>query len=56
MLAWFRHFIFYKDDAKRLGWETEHPDWMWEVGFANGAFGFMGLFRCSAVLAYRPKR
>lgn len=44
VLAWVRHFIFYKGDAKRLGWENEHPDWMWEVGFANGAFGFMGLF------------
>jgi len=44
VLAWLRHFIFYKSDMKRLGWETPHPDWMWEVGFANGAFGFMGLY------------
>jgi len=43
VLAFVRHFIFYKADAKSLGWETDRPDWMFEVGFANLAFGFMGL-------------
>jgi hypothetical protein len=43
VLAWFGHFIFHKSDAARLGWQTDRPDWMWEVGFANFAFGFMGL-------------
>ena len=38
-----RHYFFYKQDAKRLGWETDRPDWMWEVGFANLAFGCMAL-------------
>jgi hypothetical protein len=42
VLAFIRHVIFHKSDAKRLGWETEKPDWMFEVGFANLAFGLMG--------------
>ncbi|MFZ1730284.1 MAG: DUF6790 family protein [Bacteroidota bacterium] len=42
VLAFVRHVVFHKSDAKRLGWETERPDWMFEVGFANLAFGFMG--------------
>jgi uncharacterized membrane protein YfcA len=43
VLAFIRHVIFHKEDAKRLGWETERPDWMFEVGFANLAFGVMGI-------------
>lgn len=43
VLGFVRHVIFHKSDAKRLGWETEKPDWMFEVGFANFAFGFMGI-------------
>jgi len=42
LLAFVRHVIFHKSDARRLGWETERPDWMFEVGFANLAFSFMG--------------
>jgi hypothetical protein len=42
VLAFFRHVIFHKSDAKRLGWETDRPDWMFEVGFANLAFGLIG--------------
>lgn len=42
LLAFIRHVIFHKSDAKRLGWETDRPDWMFEVGFANLAFGLMG--------------
>lgn len=41
ILAFVRHVIFHKSDAKRLGWETDRPDWMFEVGFANLAFGVM---------------
>jgi len=41
-LAFVRHVIFHKSDAKRLGWETDRPDWMFEVGFANLAFGAIG--------------
>jgi hypothetical protein len=48
VLAFVRHVIFHKSDAKRMGWETERPDWAYEVGFANLAFGFMGFL---AVLA-----
>ena len=43
MLAFIRHVIFHKSDAARLGWETDRPDWMFEVGFANLAFGLIGL-------------
>ena len=43
VLAFIRHVIFHKEDAKRLGWETERPDWMFEVGFANLGFGMMGI-------------
>jgi len=43
VIAFVRHVIFHKSDAKRLGWETDRPDWMFEVGFANLAFGVMGL-------------
>ena len=42
VLAFVGHFIFHKTDAARLGWKTDRPDWMWEVGFANLAFGLMG--------------
>jgi hypothetical protein len=41
VLAFVRHVFFHKSDAERLGWETERPDWMFEVGFANFAFGLM---------------
>jgi hypothetical protein len=41
-LSFVRHVIFHRSDAKRMGWETDHPDWMFEVGFANLAFGLMG--------------
>lgn len=48
VLSFVRHVIFYKSDAKRLGWETDRPDWMFEVGFANLAFGFMGFLSLAA--------
>ncbi|MBA4393493.1 MAG: hypothetical protein C0407_08055 [Desulfobacca sp.] len=43
ILAFVRHFIFQKSDAKRLGWETDRPEWVFEVGFANLAFGIIGI-------------
>ena len=42
ILAFVRHVLFYRSDAARLGWETDRPDWQFEVGFANLAFGLMG--------------
>ena len=42
VIAFVRHVIFYKSDMKRLGWETDRPDWMFEVGFANLAFAASG--------------
>ena len=50
VLAFVRHVIFHKSDAERLGWQTDRPDWMFEVGFANLAFGFMGLLAITPVL------
>ncbi len=46
LLAFVRHVIFHRSDAKRLGWETDRPDWMFEVGFANLAFSVMGFLSC----------
>lgn len=43
MLAFVRHVLFFRSDAERLGWQTDRPDWIFEVGFANLAFGAMGL-------------
>ena len=43
ILAFVRHVFFFRSDAERLGWQTDRPDWMFEVGFANLAFGAMGL-------------
>jgi len=43
VVSFIRHFFFYKSDAQRMGWETERPDWQFEVGFANLAFGVVGL-------------
>ena len=43
LLSFVRHVVFYKSDMKRLGWETDKPDWMFEVGFANLAFGLAGI-------------
>jgi hypothetical protein len=43
VLAFVRHIFFFRSDAERLGWPTDSPDWMFEVGFANLSFGFMGL-------------
>lgn len=43
VLAFVRHVIFFRSDSERLGWQTDRPDWIFEVGFANLAFGAMGL-------------
>jgi hypothetical protein len=43
VLAFVRHVFFFRSDAERLGWQTDRPDWGFEVGFANLAFGAMGL-------------
>ena len=43
VLAFVRHFVFHRSDAERQGWQTDRPDWIFEVGFANLAFGAMGL-------------
>jgi len=49
-LAFVRHVLFHRADAKRMGWETERPDWAFEVGYANLAFGVMGF-----VAAFLPQ-
>ncbi len=43
VLAFVRHVIFHKSDAERLGWETDRPDWIYEVGFANLAFAVIAI-------------
>ena len=43
ILSFFSHVVFHKADAKRLGWESERPDWQFEVGFANLAIGLVAL-------------
>ena len=48
LLAFVRHVVFHKSDAARLGWQTDRPDWMFEVGFANLAFGLMALLAIGA--------
>ncbi|MDP2875614.1 MAG: hypothetical protein Q8O00_05465 [Holophaga sp.] len=53
ILAFARHVIFHKSDAKRLGWETDRPDWMFEVGFANLAFGIIAII---AVLGHHSPK
>ena len=42
-LAFLRHLLFHRADARRRGWETDRPDWAYEVGFVNLAFGVLGL-------------
>ncbi|MEI6072662.1 MAG: DUF6790 family protein [Verrucomicrobiae bacterium] len=42
ILAFVRHVVFHRSDALRLGWQADRPDWQFEVGFANLAFGVMG--------------
>jgi uncharacterized membrane protein len=55
VLAFVRHLVFHKADAKRMGWETDRPEWAYEVGFANLAFGFMGLFAVFAKLGVQAQ-
>lgn len=42
-LAFVRHVLLHRSDAARLGWHTDRPDWQFEVGFANLAFGSTAL-------------
>jgi hypothetical protein len=44
LLAFVRHFIFHKSDAKRLGWESTRPEFQYEVGFANLGFALVAFF------------
>lgn len=44
LLAFVRHVVFRHSDAIRLGWQTSHPAWQLEVGFANLAFSVPALF------------
>lgn len=55
ILAFIRHVIFHKSDAIRLGWETDRPDWMFEVGFANLAFGVIGMLTAFAPWGMIPQ-
>lgn len=35
LIASTSHILFAKSDAARLGWESDHPYWQYEVGFSN---------------------
>lgn len=55
LLAFVRHFVFHESDAKRLGWESNRPEFQYEVGFANLAFAlvaFLVYFAGWAVAAH----
>ncbi len=54
-LAFVRHVIFHRSDAKRLGWETDRPDWMFEVGFANLAFSVMAFIVIVATVGLKAQ-
>ncbi len=43
LLAFVRHFVFHQSDAKRLGWQSNRPEFQYEVGFANLAFAVVAL-------------
>jgi len=53
VLGFLRHTLLHKEDAERLGWQTDHPDWQFEVGFANLGFGLVGLL--AAVFSWGMK-
>jgi hypothetical protein len=55
VLAFVRHVVFHRSDAERLGWQTDRPDWMFEVGFANLAFGAMGFLAALAPWGTKPQ-
>jgi hypothetical protein len=48
VLAFLRHVVFHKQDMAMIGWETDRPDWMFEVGFANLGFGLAALIAMAA--------
>jgi hypothetical protein len=43
VLSWFRHFVFYRGDAARMGWTGGFAGFQWEVGYANLGFGVTAL-------------
>jgi Family of unknown function (DUF6790) len=43
VLSWFRHFVFYRGDAARMGWTGGFAGFQWEVGYANLGFGLTAL-------------
>ncbi len=43
ILSFITHVPLHTQDAARLGWKTERPDWQFEVGFANLAFGLAAI-------------
>lgn len=49
LLAFVRHVVFRRSDAMRLGWQTSHPAWQMEVGFANLAFSAPALYTSTLI-------
>ena len=60
IISFFRHSVFYRSDQERMGWNQDHPEFQFEVGYANLAIGIWalvavtlnwGAFACGLVLA-----
>jgi len=52
VVSFFRHSVFHRADAARMGWEGGNPGFQIEVGFANLAMGLVAI--ASAVWAWGP--
>jgi hypothetical protein len=62
VVSFLSHVVFHREDARRLGWEGGNPNFQFETGFANLAFGLIALIvligdwgtraACVALLGY----
>ncbi|MBN1166394.1 MAG: hypothetical protein JXA44_04600 [Methanospirillaceae archaeon] len=43
IISFIRHSVFYQSDQARMGWQQDHPEFQFEVGYANLAFGISAL-------------
>jgi len=52
LLSFLRHSVYYRSDQARMGWTQEHPEFQFEVGYANLAIGIAAL--AASVLNWGP--
>ena len=52
VISFFRHSVFHRADAARMGWEGGHAGFQIEVGFANLAMGLAAI--ASVIWAWGP--